>query len=169
MVAFQSRLTAIALGTALVGSGALSNPERPPANDTPLTRSPVAAVNERECAAKRPIITSELSVQLYVIASIGGTLVPLGGHVVVATDANRRDWSAKTDTRGFVELGRLPPGNYRLHVPYEIIEPLYQDVTITRRGARSTVAAIANLPCGTVCTVPFVRSPLGAPPECLSR
>jgi hypothetical protein len=135
-------------------------------SDEPVTSFRFVEPDERECILRQPIIATELSVQLFVIPSIGGGLQPLGDHTVIVTPASGPDWSAKTDTTGYVRIPKLPPGSYRLQVPY-VMEPLSQDVTIVRSGQRRTIAAIANVTCGKVCLVPFQSQPGSSAPPCL--
>ena len=121
----------------------------------------------RDCVMLPPIVTSELSLQLYVVPTAAGVgLLPLAdGEVQLSS--KRREWSVTTDTRGYVRFPDLPPGDYRLHVPFTI-EPLIRDVRVVRSGPRRMIAAIANVACGTVCTV-FAHGPLAEPPPCLYR
>ena len=85
----------------------------------------------------------------------------------VELSSRRRVWSVKTDTRGYVRLPDLPPGDYRLHVPF-IMEPFSRDVRVVRSGPRRMIAGIANVTCGTICMVD-AHGPLTEPPPCLYR
>jgi hypothetical protein len=122
----------------------------------------------RDCVMLPSIVTSELSLQLFAVPTAAGLgLVPLADREVELSSSKRREWSVKTDTRGYVRFPDLPPGDYRLHVPFTI-EPLIQDVRVVRSGPRRMIVAIANVACGTVCSV-FAHGPLAEPPPCLYR
>ena len=123
------------------------------------------AVCATDCVLLPVIVTSELSLQLYVVPTAAGVgLLPLADWEVELS-SQRRVWSVRTDTRGYVRFPDLPPGDYRLHVPFTI-EPLMRDVRVVRSGPRRMIAAIANVACGRVCTV-LARGPLTEPPPCL--
>ena len=125
------------------------------------------AVRATECLLLPAIVTSELSVQLYVVPTAAGVgLSPLADwHVELSS--KRRVWSVKTDTRGYVRFPDLPPGDYRLHVPFTM-EPLIRHVRVVRSGPRRMIAGIANVTCGTICLV-AAYGPLTEPPPCLYR
>ena len=146
-------LTVLLLGLSLSGSS--------------LKSSAVTDAVRRDCVMLPPIVTSELSLQLYVVPTAAGAgLLPLADRKVELS-SKRSEWSVKTDRRGYVRFPDLPPGDYRLHVPFTI-EPLIQDVRVVRSGPRRMIAAIASDACGAVCTV-FARGPLAEPPPCLYR
>ena len=133
-----------------------------------LKPSGVVDLERVECIRRDAIVTSELSVHLFLLPGIGGGLAPLTDYSVVVTSARGREWSAKTDKTGFVRIPDLQPGNYQLHVPYSM-ESLYQEVRIAPSSQRRTIAAIANFDCGRVCVVPFETQRAKTAPPCLFK
>ena len=126
-----------------------------------------ASLEAHECAARPAIVTSELSVQVYLVAPIGGGLLPAPDHEVIVRDRRQRQYG-KTDSRGFLRFRGLKPGDYLLHVP-GAMDGYYQDVRVTRRslGPNGTIAVVANMTCGHACVVAGAGGPLVEPPACL--
>jgi hypothetical protein len=124
----------------------------------------------RECVAAAAIVTRELNVQVYRLSAVGGGLEVATDQEVITYSRNGDVVrSATTNRDGFVRFGGLDPGDYILHMPTGLLEPLYQSVRITRgnAGPARTMAAISNMMCGRVCAVDGIRGPLPSPPACL--
>ena len=120
-----------------------------------------------DCMAKPPILTSELSVQVYLLAPIGGGLVPASDHEVTVR-SRRHQRSVKADSRGFARFPALKPGEYSVHVEGAMSSSMRVRVTGRSLGPTGTIAVVANMGCGGLaCIVTSPPGPFADPPPCL--
>jgi len=118
-----------------------------------------------ECIGPGPLLTSDVSVQVFEAASS----LPLSGVELELTKDGRRGKVlavAKTDASGYVHFASVSPGRYRLHWKFNGFPSSARDLRVVASGQGPKQLLLVGLTgyCPGVCAIPNPGGAVKAPP-----